>query len=175
MNPAGRAILHPAEYQPPPEEPNADYPLFLTTGRTVYHFHTRTKTARAPQLQEAAPDVWAEVSVEDAERYAIWEGDLVRLESRRGALEAKARVSGVRPGVVFVPFHYGYFDTPGGKEPDGRGRASNELTLLGWDPVSKQPYFKFAAVRLTKLAGGNGPAPAPANTASAPVGATKEG
>lgn len=176
MNPAGRAILHPAEYQAPYEKPSDDYPLSLTTGRTVYHLHTRTKTARAPQLQNAAPDVWAEVSPQDAEQYGVREGDLVRLESPRGTLEAKARISGVRPGVIFVPFHYGYFDTPSGREPNGRPRAANELTLLEWDAVSKQPYFKFAAVRLTKIADGDGtPAPAPMNTASAPVGAAKEG
>lgn len=57
MNPAGRAILHPAEYQPPYEEPSEAYPLPLTTGRTVYHFHTRTKMGPALELQNAAPDV----------------------------------------------------------------------------------------------------------------------
>ncbi len=175
LNPAGRAILHPAEYRRPYEEPSDAYPLFLTTGRTVYHFHTRTKTGRTPQLQSAAPDVWVEVSVEDAEQCGVQEGDLVRLESPRGALEARARVSGVRSGVVFVPFHYGYFDTPGSREPGERPRAANELTLFEWDAVSKQPYFKFAAVRLTKIADGDGtPAPAPTNTASAPVGAARE-
>lgn len=75
-----------------------------------------------------------------------------------------ARVSGVREGTVFVPFHYGDVDSPG-----GRRRAANELTITAWDPVSKQPQFKTAAVRLTRLEAGTGPAPAPTNMASAPV------
>lgn len=166
MNPAGRAVLHPAEYKPPHETPGEQYPLLYTTGRTLYHFHTRTKTGRTPQLNDAAPDVWVEVSEVDAERCGVHEGDVVRLESPRGELEARARVSGVREGVVFVPFHYGYFDRDG----DDHKGAANELTLTEWDPVSKQPLFKVAAVKLTKVADADGEvAPAPTTTASAPV------
>ena len=165
MAPAGRAFLKAAEYHPPPEEPDADFPLFLTTGRTVFHFHTRTKTARSPQLNGAAPNAWVEISPADAERMGISEGDLVRVSSRRGAVQVEARVSGVRPGVVFIPFHYGYFDF------DGKPRAANELTLTEWDAVSKQPYFKFAAVRVELVEKGGGrQSPAPTNTASAPAG-----
>jgi predicted molibdopterin-dependent oxidoreductase YjgC len=94
----------------------------------------------------------------------------VRVETPRGTLEAKARISGIREGVVFAPFHYGYFDTPGGESPNGHLRAANELTITDWDPVSKQPIFKVAAARVTKVADSNGePAPAPTTTASAPV------
>ncbi|MEV4537518.1 molybdopterin oxidoreductase family protein [Asanoa sp. NPDC049518] len=142
--PGGRAFLHPAEYQPSPEVPSDDYPLRLTTGRSVYHFHTRTKTGRAPELNEAAPDVWVELHPSDAD--GIADGDRVRIESPRGAVTAPARLTGVRPGVVFIPFHYGWWDTGG--EPDGR--AANELTMTAWDPVSKQPLFKTAAVRVTR-------------------------
>jgi ferredoxin-nitrate reductase len=100
----------------------------------------------------------------------IAEGDLVRVESARGRLEAKARLSGIREGVVFAPFHYGYWDEAESSEPDGHPRAANELTISAWDPVSKQPLFKVAAVRVEKLADGDGtPAPAPRNTASEPV------
>ena len=63
-----------------------------------------------------------------------------------------ARVTGIREGVVFVPFHYGYWDEPEGSEPNGRARAANELTITRWDPVSKQPVFKVAAVRVEKVA-----------------------
>ena len=55
--------------------------------------------------------------------------------------------------MVFAPFHYGYWDQPGGDRPDGRARAANELTITEWDPVSKQPVYKVAAVRVTRLAG----------------------
>ncbi|MFL6249827.1 MAG: molybdopterin oxidoreductase family protein, partial [Actinomycetes bacterium] len=155
-NPAGRAILKSAHYQPPHEEPSEEFPLLLTTGRTVYHFHTRTKTGRAPQLTAAAPDVWVELAAVDAEELGIAEGDLVRVESPRGHLEARARLGRARPGVVFAPFHYGYWDQPDGDRPDGRARAANELTITEWDPVSKQPLYKVAAVRVTKLAGKEG-------------------
>ncbi|MEU4211544.1 molybdopterin dinucleotide binding domain-containing protein [Streptomyces sp. NPDC026206] len=73
-------------------------------------------------------------------------------------------MSGIRPGMVFVPFHYGYWDTPAGHRPadDEPGRAANELTVTDWDPVSKQPLFKTAAARVTLLQRGNGrPSPAP--------------
>jgi anaerobic selenocysteine-containing dehydrogenase len=158
----GRARLKAAPWTPPPEVPSDEYPLGLGTGRTVFHFHTRTKTMRATELHEAAPDAWVEIAPEDAGPLGIAEGDLVRVESARGALEARARVSDIRPGAVFVPFHYGDVDR------DGRpSRAANELTITAWDPVSKQPAFKGGAVRVTKVADGDGPSPAPDNTASA--------
>ena len=161
--PRGRAFLHAAPYVPSPEVTSEELPLLLTTGRTLYQFHTRTKTARAPQLQGAAPEAWVEVSPPDAESLGIGEGDRVRVESPRGALELPARITPIRPGTVFVPFHYGAWDT-------GRSRAANELTLTSWDGVSKQPIFKVAAVRLAKVADGGGvPAPAPTTTGSMPV------
>jgi len=147
----GRAILKVAEYVPPHEQADGDYPLRLTTGRTVYHFHTRTKTGRAPQLQVAAPEMRVELAPPDAKRLGVSDGDLVAVESARGRIEARARVTGIRAGVVFAPFHYGYWDESGA-EPDGRPRAANELTITEWDPVSKQPLFKVAAVRVEKVA-----------------------
>jgi anaerobic selenocysteine-containing dehydrogenase len=165
----GRAILKGAHFQPPHETPRDEYPFRLTTGRTVYHFHTRTKTGRAPELNEAAPDVWVELAPADAGRLGVEEGDWVRVESPRGAIEAPARLTGIKEGVAFVPFHYGYWDLGEGAGPDGRPRAANELTITDWDPVSKQPIFKVAAARVTKVRDGDGPAPAPTTTASAPV------
>jgi anaerobic selenocysteine-containing dehydrogenase len=168
--PGGRAFLHAADYQPSPEVPDEEYPMLLTTGRTVYQFHTRTKTGRAPQLNAAAPDVWVELNPADADRLGIAEGDLVAITSPRGTVQARARLCGIRPGVVFLPFHYGYFDVdPGGRTP----RAANELTITAWDPVSKQPIFKVAAVRVAKLAAGDGrPSPAPTVGGSAPAPGT---
>jgi anaerobic selenocysteine-containing dehydrogenase len=150
LDPSGRAILKAAHYRPPSEEPSAEYPLSYTTGRTVYHFHTRTKTGRAPELRAAAPEAWVELAPADAAALGIEEGELVAVESRRGRIEVPARLSGIREGVVFAPFHYGYWDE-GAAEPDGRPRAANELTLTEWDPVSKQPLFKVAAVRVEKV------------------------
>ncbi len=168
LNPDGKAILKAAEYVPPHEMPSQEYPFQLITGRTVYHFHTRTKTGRVAQLTDAAPDVWAEMSAPDADRLGLAEGDLAELTTPRGSVQARVRVSGIRPGVVFVPFHYGYWDA-GGAGPDGVGRAANELTITDWDPASKQPIFKTAAVAVRRIAPGDGPSPAPTTTASAPV------
>jgi anaerobic selenocysteine-containing dehydrogenase len=151
-DPAGRVVLKAAKYLPPHEPVDDDYPLQLTTGRTVYHWHTRSKTRRAQQLNSAAPRMWVEMAAEDAEQLGIAEGDLVRVESRHGAVEAPARLCGNRPGVVFAPFHYGYSDAGSDARPDGRPTAANEATRTEWDPVSKQPIFKMTAVRARKLA-----------------------
>ncbi|MDB4985967.1 MAG: molybdopterin oxidoreductase [Myxococcaceae bacterium] len=145
MGANGRAILRAADYQPPAEEPDADYPFFLTTGRVVYHFHTRTKTGRSRALREAAPDAYLQLSHEDAARLHVQDGDWLRVSSRRGAIEVRAALGDVESGQVFVPFHFGYWDEP------ERSRAANELTIFAWDPVSKQPHFKYAAVRLEKI------------------------
>lgn len=171
LNPDGKAVIKFAEYFAPHEPTNDDFPMQLITGRTVYQFHTRTKTGRSPQLQEAAPEVWVELAASDAASANIAEGNLVEIATARGTISAAARISGIRTGVVFVPFHYGYWDR-GTFEPgdgDDSGRAANELTLTDWDPVSKQPIFKTAACRISKIADGAGPAPAPTNTASAPL------
>jgi predicted molibdopterin-dependent oxidoreductase YjgC len=149
--PAGRAFLHAAQYQPSPETPSEKYPLLLNTGRTVYQFHTRTKTGRVPQLNDAAPDAWVELNPQDATGLGIGEADLVEVASVRGAVQLRARVCDVRPGTVFIPFHYGYWDQP----DDAAPRAANELTLTVWDPVSKQPIYKVAAVRVTRLSSGD--------------------
>ncbi len=148
MNPAGRAILKAADYLAPHEIVDDDYPLWLTTGRLVYHFHTRTKTAQSEQLNRAAPDAFIQISERDATRLSIRAGGMLEMESRRGRLYAPAQIGDIEPGHLFVPFHYGYWDN------DQRQRAANELTLYEWDPVSKQPYFKYAAVRLRKMVEG---------------------
>jgi ferredoxin-nitrate reductase len=150
LNPDGKALLKGADYLPPHEEPDDDHPFRLNTGRTVFHFHTRTKTARAPELQAAAPEPWVELSAADAESLGIVEGDAVELASPRGSLVAPARIKDIREGIVFVPFHYGYWDTDGGNSPNGTPRAANELTITDWDPASKQPLFKSAAVAVRK-------------------------
>ncbi len=165
LNPDGKAIIKAADYVHPHEELAADRPFALVTGRTLYHFHTRTKTARVPQLDAAAPEVWVEISRADAERAEIGEGDLVEVSTRRGSVRARARIGRIRPGVLFLPFHYGYWDRGDG----AHDRAANELTPTDWDPASKQPLFKTAAANLRRVAHGAHPAPAPTTTASAPV------
>jgi anaerobic selenocysteine-containing dehydrogenase len=151
LNPSGKAVLKAAQYTPSHEPATEAYPFQLITGRTIYHFHTRTKTARAPELNAAAPDVWAELNAEDAADLGLVDGNPVAVVSPRGRIEALARIGWLPRGVVFVPFHYGYWDTgdPGG--PDGAPRAANELTITDWDPVSKQPVLKVSACAVEAL------------------------
>jgi predicted molibdopterin-dependent oxidoreductase YjgC len=137
LRPDGRAILKTAPYEPAYETPDEQYPLRLTTGRTVYHWHTRTKTRRVPQLQDAASAMWVEISAPDAADLGI--------------------------------DNYGNASDDAGPASDAVSTAANELTITAWDPVSKQPEFKVAAVRVERVRAGDGPAPAPTITASAPV------
>jgi anaerobic selenocysteine-containing dehydrogenase len=146
LNPDGKALLKAAEYVPPHELPSEERPFHLGTGRTVYHFHTRTKTGRAPELQAAAPEPWVELSPGDAEQLGVSEGELVEVASARGSVRVPARIREIRQGAVFIPFHYGYWDVIGG-DP----RAANELTITDWDPNSKQPLFKVGAVSVAKV------------------------
>jgi anaerobic selenocysteine-containing dehydrogenase len=146
-DPQGKALLRAVEYQPPHEEPDEEYPFWLTTGRLVYHWHTRTKTARSRKLNEAAPDAFVQMHEHDAAELGIAEGDMVEVQSRRGTITVRAKLGDILQGHLFVPFHYGYWDDA------TRARAANELTIGEWDPVSKQPYFKHAAVRAKKVSG----------------------
>jgi len=148
IDPQGKAFIKGADYQPPHEMPDEEYPLWLTTGRLVYHFHTRTKTGRSKALQNAAPDAFVQISEEDAAKYGIEDGDMIEVESRRGKVTEPARIGGIETGLVFIPFHYGYWDD------DERKRAANELTISEWDPVSKQPHFKYSAVKIRKAGEG---------------------
>ena len=101
--PAGRAFLKGCEWTPAHEQPDSDYPLLFTTGRTVYQFHTRTKTRQSASLNAAAPTAWVEMNPEDARALGIAEGDLVRVESPRGAIEVRARVGTIMKGKPCSP------------------------------------------------------------------------
>jgi ferredoxin-nitrate reductase len=122
INPAGRAFLKACNYIPSPEEPSKEYPLRLSTGRRVHHFHTRTKTGRTP-LQNACPAPEIEISKHDADALDLEDGEEVLVESVRGKVELPVRIGGVEKGQTFIPFHFGYFDST-----DGKARAANELT-----------------------------------------------
>jgi anaerobic selenocysteine-containing dehydrogenase len=117
-----------------------EFPLALTTGRTVTQFHTRTKTGRSRPLDAAAPRAWVELSQGDAAELGLEDGDQVEVTTPRGSITAPLRLRDVEPGTVFIPFHYA-----------GSGQA-NVLTMTVWDPVSKQPTFKTAACRVSRAA-----------------------
>jgi anaerobic selenocysteine-containing dehydrogenase len=142
-DPADRAFLLAKDYHPPVDEVDDDFPMIATSGRQVYHWHTRTKTAKARALADAAPGAFVAVNSADARSLGIADGDAVRVVSRRGTVEAPAKVGDVvAPGVVFIPFHYGEL---------GAHSSPNRLMAKAWDPVSKQPVQKYAAVRLERV------------------------
>ncbi|KAF4962375.1 hypothetical protein FSARC_9541 [Fusarium sarcochroum] len=145
LRPAGRAILKACKYIPPYEEQDEEYPLRLSTGRNVFHFHTRTKTGRTA-LQNACPEPEIRISEKDAETHDVKTGDMVIVTSRRGEVEIKVKVGKIAQGQTFIPFHFGYWDSK-----DGRARAANELTITEWDPISKQPTFKSGAISIEKV------------------------
>ncbi len=126
------------EHKDPAEMPDADYPLYLTTGRLLYQYHTGTMSRRAPGLAEKAPECRVEMAAADAAKYGIAEGDRVRVRSRRGEITARAQVSGKAvPGTVFLPFHFAE-------------AAANKLTNAALDPVCKIPEYKVCAVQVEK-------------------------
>lgn len=135
----GRAQLWCVTEEPIGERVRPDYPLVLNTGRTVEHWHTRTKTGRVAVLEGLAPEAWVEVNPVDAEEVGVTAGGWARIASQRGSIERiRVRVTEtVRPGEVFVPFH---FDET----------CANRLTLNDFDPISREPNYKQCAVRLER-------------------------
>lgn len=123
-NPAGKAILKSCHYLPPLEATTPEYPLNLSTGRNVYHFHTRTKTGRSKPLQDAFSEPMIQISSEDAEELGIAQGEEVVIYSPRGSVQMKADIGRPIKGQTFIFFHFGYWD-----KKDEKSRAANELTL----------------------------------------------
>lgn len=89
--------------------------------------------------------MWVEISAADAKRESIDDGAMVEVSTARGMIAGRAHIGNIRPGVIFVPVHYGYWDMP---SDNNHCRAANELTRTDWDPASKQPTFKVAAASL---------------------------
>jgi assimilatory nitrate reductase catalytic subunit len=139
--PDGRARFHPVEYRPPAEEPDDDYPVYLTTGRVMAHYQSGTQTRRVAALRNAQPEAFVEIHPATARSFGIAENDTVRLTTRRGTAVMKARLStAIRMDTVFAPFHW------------GDAARVNLLTNPALDPVSKMPEFKVCAVRIEKVA-----------------------
>ncbi len=141
----GRAIFLPRDHKEPRELPDHEFPLVLTTGRLYAHWHTLTRTAKAEKLVRREPGPFVEVHPVDATALGVEAGEVVLLSSRRGAIRLPVRLSeGVRPGMVFVPFHWG--------DQFGADIAANYLTISAIGRVAKQPELKFCAVSLEKIA-----------------------
>ncbi len=136
----GKGVFHAIEFVPPAEIADRDYPLYLTTGRVLYQYHTGTMTMKTGGLNEIAPECFVEISPEDARAYALEDGGVAAIASRRGRIQARIQVSPKAvTGTVFLPFHYAR-------------AAANRLTNAALDPVSGIPEFKVCAVRLEKAA-----------------------
>ncbi|WP_462409619.1 molybdopterin oxidoreductase family protein [Neobacillus sp. Marseille-QA0830] len=148
LNANGRAILYGFDWAPPLEAPSEGFPFELNTGRLVYQWHTRTKTGRSPILHLASPEAYVEINPADAKKLEIDMGDMVRVITKRGEIQVPARITdSVRPGAIFIPFHYGALTEK---------QAANVLTLDTWDLVSKQPHFKNGACRIEKVMSNEG-------------------
>jgi formate dehydrogenase alpha subunit len=134
----GKGLFVPLEYKPSMELPDKEYPFILTTGRSLFHFHTGTLTRKVKGLNVFRGEELVEMNPEDASALGITDGDMVKVVSRRGAVEAKAKVTDASPaGVVFMTFHFAESPT-------------NQLTNPALDPKSKIPEFKVCAVRVEK-------------------------
>ena len=134
--PDGRAKLVPASIVPPDEQPDDEYPMVLTTGRQLEHWHTGAITRRASVLDTLEPEAIASLSPFDLRKLGIEAGDPVRVATRRGTIELKARADGAVPsGVVFIPFCFAE-------------AAANTLTNPALDPFGKIPEFKYCAARV---------------------------
>jgi formate dehydrogenase major subunit len=134
----GRARLVPVSIIPPAEEPDADYPMVLTTGRQLEHWHTGSMTRRASVLDDLEPEAVAYLAPADLRRLGVDAGDKVRLSTRRGMIELKARAdTAVPPGLIFLPFCYAE-------------AAANVLTNPQLDPFGKIPEFKYSAARVER-------------------------
>jgi len=144
IDPKGRAFLKPVAWRRQPNPTSEAYPFVLITGRVVYHFHTRTKTGRSAALNERAPHPYVEIHPGDAARLGIGLGDLIEITSPNGRWEGVAMVvDTVRPGEVFVPFHYGH-----------GSQSANQHTWYARDPVSHQPQLKSSPVAVRRLSFG---------------------
>ena len=132
----GLGVFHAIDWVPPAEVPDEAYPLYLTTGRVLYQYHTGTMTMRSAGLNQLSPECFVEMSPGDAGRHELKDGQEVKVTSRRGEIKAKAKISGKAvDGTLFIPFHWAQ-------------AAANELTHAALDPVAKIPEYKICAVRI---------------------------
>ena len=134
--PDGLGHFQVVEYKPPAEVTDEDYPYFLTTGRSMFHYHTGAMTRRTPKLIGEVPRGFVEINPEDATKVGVKDKEVVTLQTRRGSIEAEARITDeVPPGLLFVPIHF----------PDS---SANVLTISALDPSAKCAETKVCAVKM---------------------------
>jgi predicted molibdopterin-dependent oxidoreductase YjgC len=138
--PGGKGKFFPVEYQPPIEEPDSEYPIVLSTGRTLYHYNSATMTMREDGITDKQEEPFFEISPEDASNHGLADGDWTRIVSRRGELEARARIGDrVYPGLVWMALHF-------------TEARVNWLTHDVGDSLIGTPEYKVSAVRLERIA-----------------------
>jgi formate dehydrogenase major subunit len=134
--PDGLAHLQVVDYKPPAEVPDDDYPYVLTTGRSIFHYHTGTMTRRTPKLADEVPEGFCQINPKDAASLGIREGSRVTLRTRRGSIYAESHVTSEVPeGLVFLPFHFSE-------------SCANEITNPVLDPACGMPEYKVCAVKV---------------------------
>ncbi|MCF2947987.1 nitrate reductase catalytic subunit NapA [Paraglaciecola aquimarina] len=139
--PDGRAVIFALPYEPPAEEPDDEYDMWLSTGRVLEHWHSGSMTQRVPELYQAVPDALIYMHPDDARKKGFRRGDEVKVISRRGEMKSRVETRGRNKppkGLIFVP----WFDA---------SRLINKVTLDATDPISKQTDFKKCAVKLEKV------------------------
>jgi len=135
----GLGMLKAIDYIPPAEVPDKEYPMVLSTGRRLYHYHTRTQTGRCEGINDILGEETADISPADAEAKGIKNGEKILVKSRRGKVEVKARVTDEVPqGLVWMAFHF-------------REACANWLTNPVYDPVTQTAEYKACAVKIEKL------------------------
>ncbi len=135
----GLGKFHALQFQEAAELPDDEYPFILTTGRIMFHFHTGTMTRRSEKLDQEVPEAYVELHPKDAAQIGLNGSRRVRVASRRGEIELAVRITpAIRPGVVFIPFHFAE-------------AAANALTNAALDPIAKIPEYKVCAVKIEPL------------------------
>jgi formate dehydrogenase alpha subunit len=136
----GLGQFKPAVFKPSAEVPCADFPLVMTTGRVLYHYHTRSMTGKVDGLNAMCPESFVEINPDAARKLSIVEGDKVKISTRRGQIVVTAKVTPkLKENVIFLPFHFA----------DG---AANTLTNPVLDPIAKIPEYKSCAAKIEKVA-----------------------
>ena len=132
----GKGKFMPIDHVPPAERPDDEYPMVMSTGRVLYHWHGGQMTRRAEGIMQVYGEALVELNPDDAEKLGVNGRNILRITSRRGSIEAQAWVTDrVPPGMVYANFHF----------PEA---SANELTHASLDPVSKIPSYKVTAVRV---------------------------
>jgi nitrate reductase NapA len=137
-NPDGKAVIWALPYEPPAESPDAEFDLWLVTGRVLEHWHSGSMTMRVPELYKAFPAAVVFMNPDDARKRGLKRGDEIRVVSRRGEMRSRVETRGrnrMPSGVIFVP----WFDA---------GQLINKVTLDATDPISKQTDYKKCAVKV---------------------------